>query len=67
MGTETVGDPGVFVRLTAVRESHPAFPGLAGPLPRPNHPLKVTLWVVGPGERAGQAKPIAEAIGAPNQ
>ena len=26
-----------------------------GPLPRPNHPFEGTLWVVGPGERAGVA------------
>ena len=39
---------------------------LAGPLPLPNHPFEGTLGVVGQGERAGQAKLIAEAISAPD-
>ena len=34
---------------------------------RARPPVKGTLWVVGPGEWAGQAKRIAEAIGAPSK
>ena len=42
---------GFVFRLTAVRESHPAFPGLTGPLPRPDHPLKVPCgWSGRPSE-----------------